>query len=242
MKNTFTVVITIFALLVLAACSAAASAGSSGAEVTEAGALASAGPLTMDYEGALPVELQLAIGTLMLDGTDHAVNSETAVQLLPLWKAINSLSDSSSVAPEEVRAIYTQIQETMTSEQIQAIADMQLTRQDMTAAAEDLGIEFGFGGRFGELTPEMQATMQAARESGQFPQGGFGGGFEGGPPGEGGGPGAGGGPGGGFGGGELNPEQQATAIARREAGGAGGALVPSTVVNAVIEYLDSLVN
>jgi hypothetical protein len=69
---------------------------------------------------------QLAIGTLKLEGTDQAPAADQAVELLTLWKAYQSLSSSDTTAQAELDALITQIQGTMTSEQIQAIASMQL--------------------------------------------------------------------------------------------------------------------
>ena len=64
----------------------------------------------------------------------------------------------------------------MTSDQMKVIEEMGLTMADMAEVAETLGIELGFGGgsRFGDITPEMQETMEAMRESGEFPGGGGG--------------------------------------------------------------------
>ncbi|HLA99645.1 MAG TPA: hypothetical protein VJL34_14455 [Anaerolineales bacterium] len=191
--------------------------------------------LNANDENALGVELQLAIGTLKLDDTEDAIDAEMAAELLPLWKAVRSLNQSDSVAAEELQALFKQIQETMTTAQVQAIAEMQLTAADMAQIAEELGLEFFAGGRFGELSPELQATAQAARESGQFPQGGF---SSGGVPGAG----PGGGPGGGeFPGGQLSPEQQATLEARRAEGGGARLGLSPAVLNAVIAYLEAKV-
>jgi hypothetical protein len=191
----------------------------------------------------MPVSLKLALGTLNLDGSDQEVSADEATALLPLWKAVRSLGDSDTVAVEEMNALYDQIHETMTPEQVAAIDQMQLTRESMGEIAQKLGIElFGNGGRFGTFTPEMQATAQAARESGQFPEGNFPvppeGGFPGG--GSGGGPGGGGGFGGNFqGGGNLTPEQQATMTARRAANGNRVNIgVPSALLDALIQYLE----
>lgn len=233
-KHTILIAILLFTVLLLSACG--------GAQATDSGNQSS-GLLNADYENALPVELQLALGTLKLDGTDQAVDAGQSAELLSLWKAMLSLGQSDTVAAEEMQALFKQIQETMTPEQIQAIADMQITGEDMAQIAQDLGLEFFGSGRFGDLTPEMQATMQAARESGQSPPGGFPGG---GIPGEfpGGGQGfPGGGPGGGgFEGGQLNPEQQATLEARRATAGDGARFrIPTAVLNAVIDYLEAKV-
>jgi hypothetical protein len=192
--------------------------------------------LNADYENALPVQLQLAVGISALDGIDNAIDAQAAAELLPLWKAVRSLSESESVAPEEIEAVFKQIEETMDPEQVQAIAAMQLTGADMTRLAQEMGLNFGAGGRLGEMTPEMQATIEAARESGDFPPGGFAGG---GP--EGGGV-PGGGPGvGGFQGGGLTTEQQATLQARRASNTGANLAISPVVLDAVIEYLNSTI-
>ena len=191
-----------------------------------------------DFQNALPISAQLGFGTLLLENSDYAVNPAQAVELLPLWKAARSLSESETVAEAEMEAVFNQIEDTMTSEQIAFIADMQLTGEEMAQLMEELGISFGFGdgARFGNLTPEQQATAQAARESGEgFPGGGFpGGGFPGG-----------GNPGGqgqggfqGFGGGNLTPEQQETAEARRAERGNIGARFALVFVDPLIELLE----
>ncbi len=68
----------------------------------------------------------------------------------------------------------------MTPEQIQAIQEMKLTREDISQVFQEMGMNFGAGtGRFANITPEQQATAQAARQNGQglagggFPGGGF---------------------------------------------------------------------
>jgi len=75
--------------------------------------------------------LQLAVGTLKLEGTDQAIDSQTAAKLLPLWQLLNGLSASSATAQEEVSTVVDQIKATMTTEQVKAIEDMQLTQKDV---------------------------------------------------------------------------------------------------------------
>ena len=181
--------------------------------------------LNSDYENALSVPMQLVMGTFMLEDTELTVDSDQAAQLLPLWKAARSLGSSDTAAAEEVGAVYNQIQETMTPEQIAAIAAMQIGREDMFGVVQKLGLSFGGGG--GDFTPEMQATAQAARASGQGFPGGFGGR-----------PGGGGGPGGGAGGAGLSPEGQATAIAERGGTRGAGSGVNPAYLEAVILLLE----
>jgi hypothetical protein len=231
-------------LFLLTACGTSAQADPSQVDV-EAGASAGVIPAgdaaLLDTDLAItpvpgtgdePQAMQLALGTFRLEATDYPVGAEQAAALLPLWKAARSLSQSETVATEELQAVIDQIGDTMTAEQLAALASMSTDSADMNVLAEQYGFEFGFGsGQVGDLSLEMQATMQAARESGQPPPGGFGGG---------GGPGFGGGPGGGSGLGEgLSPEQRQTAVAERGGLRRAGLGVPSSLLDAVIEFLEA---
>jgi len=181
----------------------------------------------------LPLSTKLAIGTLKLEGTEFAIASDQAVDLLPLWQVLNNLDSSDSAAPEEVTAITEQIQETMTPEQLAAIDDMNLTGESIFATMQELGLVNAPQAN-AEGTPQPGAGFGGGQ--GQGPGGGF---VPGGAP-PGGGPGGGEGPGGGFGGQGLNPEQIATAQARRAEGGAGfGNRMPTSLVEAVIKLIES---
>ena len=238
--------ITITGLVILAlglsACSVAGAAPTSTSEVSG---------LDANYQGALPVEMQLALGTLMLKDSDNAVDAKTASQLIPLWQAVGSLSSKSSTAPQEIQALYKQIGDTMTPAQIQAIAGMQLTQQDIPRVAQKLGLDLAAGRGFNQgARPTGQApstngqggrTFSGSGGRGNFQGGGFGGG--GGFPGGGFG-GDGGFPGGGsFGGAQQTPNAstRATAQARFANNGGGGFSRLSTVwVDAVVKYLQSI--
>ncbi len=191
-----------------------------------------------DFQNAMPLSAQLGFGTLLLEDTEHAVDPAQAAELLPLWKAARSLSESETVAEAELEAVFNQIQDTMTPEQNAAISEMKFSVEEMAQLMEELGLEFGFGGPgFGNLTPEQQATAQAASESGEgFPGGGFFGGIPGGGQGPGGGPGPGGGQG--FGPGNITPEQQATMEARRAERGSFGTRFALIFVDPLIELLE----
>ena len=199
-----------------------------------------------------PLSLQLMLGTVLLDKTDHAISAEQATELLPLWKVLNSLSGSEWAAQAEVDSVIESIQEAMTDEQMAAIEGMELSMADSNEVMEILGIETNFGGRFGEMDPEMQATIEAMRESGEVPEGGFGrgmgpgggmgpeGGFpEGGMRFEGGFPEGGMGPGGGEAG--LSPEIRETAMAERGSAAGGGFGINSQLLEAIIAFLEAKV-
>jgi hypothetical protein len=232
---------TAFGLLFLAGCSGGAASAVGSAETPAGDMATSSGPLTAQDENALPVQLQLALGTLKLEGTENEVDARMAQELLPLWKAVRTLSSSETAAPEELEALFDQIQETMAPSQLEAIAAMQFNRENMAQTAEEFGLSFGPpGGNFDELTPEQQATLQAGRENGQgFPGGGVPG--AGGPPPEGGGI-PGGGPG-------MGPGQGAQGQANQDGSAAGSeenanrrAGFGAGFYEAVIEYLEGKIN
>lgn len=168
--------------------------------------------------GELPEVTKLVLGTLQLKDTENAVTPEQAKELLPLWQVYLSLADSDTAAQEEIDALVEQIGEMMTPEQTQAIYALQLSQEDMFKLMQESGI--GMSNR-----PQVSESSQ----------GGTSGGF--GPPDGGGAPPDGGMPGGGMPSGaqSLSEGQIATAQAARGAGGFGG--VPTTLIEAVIAYL-----
>jgi predicted small secreted protein len=198
---------------------------------------AQAGASETENEFSMPTSMQLVFGIIKLEQTDYAIQADQAQELLTLWKATRSLSESETAATEEIEAVLNQIWDTLTPEQKQVLEEMDISDQGMGAIAEELGLEFGGGSRFDEMTPEMQATIEAMRASGESPRGMFGSDFPGG--------GQGGGAGGGFGSGgeQLSPEARETAIAERGGfarAGAGLGLNPA-FIDAIIEFLQAKV-
>ena len=106
------------------------------------------------------------IGIFNLETTNYPLISEHADTLQPLWKSARRLSENETTAEQEIAAVFDQIQSALTAQQRQAISVTELSILDMGVIAEDLGLDFGMG-QLAELNPELQATMQAARESGQ---------------------------------------------------------------------------
>lgn len=230
-KHTFVLLVLVLSFILAACGTASQPISTEEASVEES--VAQDTPSAQNFERETPQALQLMIGIFKLEDTSSPITAEQASEMLPLWKALRSLGESETTANEELDAVVNQISDVFTPDQLAAIESMNLGFEDLRTIAEQMGIEFGGGGRFDDLTPEMQATMEAARESGQFPEGGFGGGPGGGPGGGlGGGPGA----GGGFGGeGGLSPEARQTAIAER--GGVRGANLGLNPV-----FLDALID
>ncbi len=105
----------------------------------------------------------LLVGSLKLEDTDQAITPEQAIKLLSLWQAYRSLSNSQTSAEAEVDALLNQIQSTMSSDQVNAINEMNLTNTDMMDLMQLLG-----GGQMARGTPNPQGTPGF-----DFPTGGF---------------------------------------------------------------------
>ena len=140
MKKIFLPLVFLFALL-LASCS-----GTAAPAPTTGGDIYVSQNLPVDYEGALAVRNQLALGTLELIQTDSAISAEQAQTLLPLWQALRSTQQAGGTAQAEVSALLTQIEAAMKPEQLQSIASMKLTFTNMQEWATANGITMGSGG------------------------------------------------------------------------------------------------
>lgn len=126
--------ILIVSVLLLAACAPAA-------ETTPAAPTSIAGEyLTIEYADAANLRSQLAFGIMQLDGTPNAVTPEQAKTLIPFWQAVIALSGDSTTASEELTAVQDQIVATLTAEQLQSVATMQITNADLSAFYAEYGI------------------------------------------------------------------------------------------------------
>jgi hypothetical protein len=200
--------------LVLTACGASASSSqsdssspngpSSSGSSSDTGSSGSSNPAPDNGTPAGgPSALQLAAGMLKLDGTSNAVTAQEAAQLLPLWQSLQQI-ESTPVAQgtpqstgtpggrfdpammQQISAQIVLIQNTMTPAQIQAIAAMNLSRQDIFTAFQQAGITMdgsgqgggGFGSNGGTFTPP-QGTPRAPGTPGAFQGNGANGGRRG---------------------------------------------------------------
>jgi TolA-binding protein len=219
MKKTFLFALLIFALA-LTACSGTASADQ--ASSTQASA-------------ALPTATQLVIGTLKLEGTEQAVTSEQAKDLLVMWQVYQDLNSSDTAAQEEIDGLVEQIQETMTSEHMKAISAMNLTQQDIFALMQEQGVGMG------QVRQSSSSNNSNSTQSG----GGFtppDGGMAGGPP-DGGGMPGGAPPDGGIGGIGASGSSTSTGQAQNTGAGSGAggtAGISTALVGALIQYLEQI--
>jgi hypothetical protein len=188
------------------------------------------------------VDDKLAYGILKLESTDQAVTAEQAKALLPLWKAMKSLSSSATASQDEISAVYTQIKESMTAEQVQAITDLSLSPEDQQALMTQYNITAPSMGDMPAVSDDQRATRQAQFQAqGGSDTGGRGGGdMAGGDMGGGQPPDASGGqmPAGGQDGSGSQPQMQGTPGARPAGGTAGGMRGMNTLwLDAVIQVL-----
>jgi hypothetical protein len=132
------------------------------------------------YEGALPASIQLVLGTFHLEGTDNAVTPEQAKTLLPLWQVLQAGSLQSDA---ETNAVLKKIEETMTAEQLAAIAATKLGMEDLGTWMQERGVNpaspsdtaAGPGGLAppNDMNEEEMAAMRAtAQARGGMPGGG----------------------------------------------------------------------
>ena len=87
------------------------------------------------------VRSRLGAGILLMEGSTLEVSSEQAQSLLPLWKAVKNLSDDSSIPEAEMTAVYRQIQDNMSAQQLQEIQAFTWTDADLNTMIQKYGVQ-----------------------------------------------------------------------------------------------------
>jgi hypothetical protein len=201
-----------------------------GGNASSAGGPAASGP-GRGAAGELSAPMQVALGTIKLDGTKNAVTAEQAKELLPLWETLQDLEGSDTAATQEKEALVSQIQESMTQEQTQAITALNLSRQDMISIMQSQVQTVG--GSQNGTTQRGGTSANGRRNFGGGAGGFFVGG--GGPP-----------PDGGFAGGNPNAQRQgqqqgaqsgSTTANTNQPAAIDPNRIPTPLIQAVIEYL-----
>lgn len=224
MKKKTIIVTSLILILILSACT------TSGGEETAVSPSTSSDKtrLTVDHNDALTVQSQLALGTIQLEETELAVDETLAAEILPLWQAVQSLGNSETAASAEVDAVLNQIQDTMKPAQIQAIADMALTNEAVTAMVESGELALGRGGGQGQ-SGESTTSGNVQRPGGGIPGQGGGPGGGGGIPGQGGGPGS----------GELSEDDIATRRAEFDSSGGFAQIQDRALLGSVVRLMQA---
>jgi hypothetical protein len=119
---------------------------------------------TVSADSGLSAAARLAVGTLKLEGTSNAVTTSEAGDLLTLWEAYRSLSNSDTTSQIELDALVKQIEGTMTSEQTKSIDAMNLSEQSASDVVQSMGSSIGVS--VSSSTPDSSAQSQPAQAGG----------------------------------------------------------------------------
>ena len=179
MKKILALILIVVLGIFATACSSTDTATEATAPETQSSPATSAPAINVDYENALSLRNQLNLGILKLeDNPDLAVTPEQATQLLALWQGLTTLTKSGTGATVEVDAMLSQIENTLTDEQRQAIVDMHLVQEDIQVVAQEWGLSFGNGTSEAGVTrgqgagKNMSDADRAAREAERAANGG----------------------------------------------------------------------
>jgi hypothetical protein len=155
----------------------------------------------------------------MLEDTEYAVNSNLASYLTPYWKLYKNLLESDTTAQEELDALINEVQKVMDADQVNYIASLELTQEDLMTYMNESGIMESLRTE-GSIEGDGSGLM---RPDG-MPQGMRPGGGQVGP--------------GGMEG--MDPETQATMQAKREemGGGMGTNRMMVPLIDALVELLE----
>jgi hypothetical protein len=170
----------------------------------------------------LPIAAQLAVGTLKLAGTDQTVTAVQAQDLVVYWETYKQLSQSDTAAQAEYDGLIAQIEETLTSEQMQAITDMNITQQDVFASMQGVTVTTS------ESSSSTVSAPSGAAGDGNMPAGG--------PPSDGSAPSD-----GGMGGAAPASGTSQTQSAQASSNTGATAGIPTTLIEAVIQSLQQII-
>ena len=96
--------------------------------------------LSIDYADATNIRSQLAYGTINLANTANPITVEQAQSLIPLWQGIIALTGDTTTASEELTAIQDQITTTLTTDQLNSIAEMKITNAQLNSFYAEFGV------------------------------------------------------------------------------------------------------
>lgn len=197
------------------------------AVIMTACSISSTGTSLGSTENGLPIAAQLAVGTLKLAGTDQAVTTDQAEDLVLYWETYKQLSQSDTAAQAEYDGLIAQIEETLNTDQMQAITDMNITQQDVFASMQGVTVTTS------NSSSSTGSTSTSSAGGDGMPAGG--------PPSDGGAP-LDGGIGGDMGGAAApasSTDQTQSPQANASTGMTAG--VPTTLIEAVIQSLQQII-
>jgi hypothetical protein len=135
---------------------------------------------TAGTSNTLSLEGQLLVGTFKLENTSLAITSAQASTLLPLWETLESLASSNTAASQEVDAVVSQIQSSLSAQQVSSITAMKLTRSDLAATAVNTGTASSTSSSATTAKTRASQQQSGGPNEGIPPSGASGGGIPGG--------------------------------------------------------------
>jgi hypothetical protein len=137
---------------------------------TQAGGVLTGGPAASTGIRGVERVTQLALGTLRLEGTENAVTSAQAAELLPLWRMIEGGSLKNDT---ETDAVLKQIEGVLSGPQLAAINTMELQGGNVQAWMQEQGAEMpappaGQGGPGGPGTLQNLSEEERAKMREEF--------------------------------------------------------------------------
>ena len=166
MKKKLILIISLVAVLTVAACSAVGTSSQTTAETQTA----------TSGSTELPLLSKLVVGTYKLIGSTTPVTQDQAGELVILWKAYKELQTRDTKAQQEVTDLLAQINSNYTADQVAAITAMNLSIRDVMSMAQELGVNTAQGtGSGGSSSSSSSSTGSSSSRTGGAP-GDFGGG------------------------------------------------------------------
>jgi predicted small secreted protein len=110
---------------------------------------------------------KLGSGILNLENTDLAVTSSQAEELLVLWRGVSAIGTKQITAQQEIDALYEQIQESLTAEQLAAIEKM--TQEDVSAVVSKYGSSASTQAQPAASSSSSKSSSQAQMGGGGMP-------------------------------------------------------------------------
>ncbi len=229
MKKKLVLLLSIIAILTVSACNAVGTTNGNATQTTTAGS------------DQLPTLSKLVVGTYKLIDSSTPVTQTQAKELVILWKAYKELQTRDTKAQQEVTDLLSQINSSLSTDQIAAIDGMNLSARDVMSLVQELGVSAS------TTTTKTGSSSSSSSSGSSRSSGGATGGFPGGgmPPDMA----AGGGPGldGGFGAGGStsatpSASTRATMQARRADSGAQTATMALLLIDPLITKLESIAN
>lgn len=123
---------------------------------TQAVTTTNSATLNTDFTNAAPVEMQLLVGMFKLEGTAQAITSEQAKSLITLLTSIQG----NTLSQDQITSTIQKVQAVLTADQINAIAQMQITQQTAMTIMQEQGLSMGGRGQGnGGQQPPQDGTV-----------------------------------------------------------------------------------